>query len=86
MARKTKKQKAKIAKLLAIISAILLFLTFVIKEVLKDSLKDLHDSVSQAESQFRIESGQSNFSFQTLIAQENSEILKIQEDRCSAPR
>jgi hypothetical protein len=79
MPRRTRKQR--IARIIAVVSAILLFLTFVIKEVLKDSLKDLHDSVAQAESQFRIESGQSDFSVQMLLRQQQDEILKLQEDK-----
>jgi hypothetical protein len=54
-----KEKKAKAAKALAITSAVILILTFIIKEILKDNLKDFHDSVVQAESQFGTESGHS---------------------------
>jgi hypothetical protein len=56
-------------------------LTFVIKEVLRDSLKDLHDSVAQAEAQFRTESGQSGFSVQALLDQQQRQILRLQDDK-----
>jgi len=81
MVRRTKKQKAKIAKVIAIVSAVLLVLIFLLKEILRDNLKDLHDSVAQAEAQFRSESGQAEFSVQLLLAQQQSEILRIQEDQ-----
>jgi hypothetical protein len=48
---------------MAIASALILLLTFVFKEILKDNLKELHDSHAFAEAQFRNEGAQSTNDF-----------------------
>ncbi len=83
MPPRTRKQKAKLTKPLAVASALLLLLIFFVKEILRDNLKDLHDSIASAESQFRTEEGQSMISLQILVAQEQAELdrLKSSPDR-----
>jgi hypothetical protein len=83
MMRRTKKQKAKIARAFAIASAVILLFTFAVKEILKEHLKELHDSLASAESQFRIESGQLTISAQMLLAQQQAELSKIQEEKAN---
>lgn len=78
--RRTKRQKAKIAKVVAIASAVILLLTFLFKEVVKENLKELHEALVRAESQFRTENGQSVISLQILDAQEQIENFKLQGD------
>jgi len=75
--------RQKVSKRLAVASALLLLLIFVVKEILKDNLKELHDSIASAESQFRTEEGQSTISAQILVAQEQTELdrLKSSPDR-----
>lgn len=86
MPRRTKKQKAKIAKRLAIASILILALTFVVREVLKEKLKEIHDSAANAEAQFRTESGQTVISLQILVGQEQAELQRIQDERLLASR
>jgi hypothetical protein len=59
LSRTTRGQKAKVAKGLAFASALTLLLTFVFREILKDNLKELHDSHAFAQAQFRNENDQS---------------------------
>jgi hypothetical protein len=80
MPRQTKKQRAKIAKRFAIGSAVILILTFIVKEIIKENLKDLHDSLAQAETRFRTENGESTISAQILITQQQIENLKLQDE------
>jgi hypothetical protein len=75
-----RKQKAKIAKGLAIASALILLVTFIVKEILKDNIKELHDSLASAETQFRNESGQSTISMQILITQQQIENLRLEAE------
>jgi hypothetical protein len=77
----TKRRKARIAKFVAVASAALVLLTLVIKEIIKDELKELHDSLANAESQFRLENGQSTIQFQLLAAQEELENAKLPADK-----
>jgi hypothetical protein len=81
--RRTKKQRATIAKRIAVIGAIGLILTFTVKEIVKENLKDLHDSLAQAENRFRTENGQSMLSIQNLNIQEQLENLGLQADTMS---
>ena len=81
MALRTRKQKAKIARGLAIATAIILLLIFVVKEILKDNLQELHDSLVSAETQFRNESGQSAISMQILTVQQQIQNLKLQAEK-----
>jgi len=75
---KTSKQKGKIAKRLAIATAVIALLIFVVKEILKENLKELHDSLASAETQFRNESGQTTISMQILLAQQQIQNLQLQ--------
>ncbi|HMD10088.1 MAG TPA: hypothetical protein VKH63_21320 [Candidatus Acidoferrum sp.] len=77
----TKKQKAKIAKICGIIAIVIAALTFILKEIVKENLKDLHDSLTKAEFQFRTESGQTVISLQILVGQEQAELLRIQDEK-----
>lgn len=54
---------------------------FIVREILKDNLKDLHDSLAKAGSEFRNESGQSLISLQILASQEQAELLRLQEEK-----
>ena len=72
-----KRRKAKVAKGLAITSAILLALTFVIKEIFKEQLKDLRDSIASAQSQFQNQSDQSSLHIQILTAQQQIEAANM---------
>jgi len=81
MPPRTKQQKAKVARCLAIASAVILLLTFILREILKDNLKELHDSLARAESEFRNESGQAVISLQILTGQEQAELLRIQAEK-----
>jgi len=81
MAIRTRKQKAKIARGLAIATAIILLLIFVVKEILKDNLQELHDSLVSAETQFRNESGQSAISMQILTVQMQIQNLKLEAEK-----
>jgi len=78
MARRTRKQKAKIVKGLAVASALILLLIFVVKEILKENLKEVHDSLASAETQFRNENSQSAISLQILTTQQQIENLGMQ--------
>lgn len=73
-----RKRKAKIAKRLAVASAVILLLTFVVKETLKENLKELHDSLVSAEGQFRNEQGQSTISLQILYTQGQIDNLNLE--------
>lgn len=84
--RLTKKRKPRLAKFLAIASAVILLLMFIIKEILKDQLKEVHDSVTVAESQFRLESGQSVIQLQLLTAQQELEDAKLLADKESGKK
>ena len=81
MPRRSKQKKAKVAKAFAIASAVIFLLTFIVREILKDNLKDLHDSLAKAESEFRNESGQSLISLQILTSQEQAELVRLQEGK-----
>src|ERR1700719_2572682 len=72
-----KRRKAKVAKSLAIASAILLALTFVIKEIFKEQLRDLHDSLANAQTQFERQSDQSSLHIQILTAQQQLEAANM---------
>jgi hypothetical protein len=56
---RTKKQKATLARVLTIASAVALFLIFIVRDIVRENLKDLHDSLARAEAQFRSYAGQS---------------------------
>ena len=78
MARRTKKEKAKLAKRLAVASVLLIISSYIVKEILKENLKELHDSLASAESQFRAELDQSIISLQVLAVQQQIESLKLE--------
>jgi hypothetical protein len=80
MPHRTKKQKAKITKRLTIAAVLIAGLTYGVKEILRANLQELHDSLARAESQFRIEGGQSAISVQILRAQQQVETLKLQDE------
>jgi hypothetical protein len=75
MKRLSKKRKERIARILGIISAVLALLTFFVREVVKDDLKDVHDSISSAETEYRSKESQSLTSAQILLAQQQIEAL-----------
>lgn len=79
MIRHTKKQKAKIATRLTIAGLIIVALVFGVREVLREKLKDIHDSAAKAEAQYRVESGQNLISLQILIQEEQAELQRIQD-------
>jgi hypothetical protein len=83
MPRRTKKQKTKIAKRLAMASLIIGALTLAVREGLKERLKDIHDSAAKAEAQYRTESGQTVISLQLLIGQEQAELQRIQDRKAA---
>jgi hypothetical protein len=74
-----RRKKAKVAKGLAITSAVLLLLTFVVKEILKEQLKDFRDSIVSAQNQFRNQLDQSTVSTQILTEQQQLEAIQAQE-------
>jgi hypothetical protein len=74
------KRKAKIAKRVAIVAGVLALLTFVMKEILRENLKELHDSVAHAEAQFRTEEGQSTIQIQIQLIQQQIELARAQAD------
>jgi hypothetical protein len=75
MARKTPKRNAKVAKRLAIASALILIVMFIVKEILKENLKELRDSIASAEAQFCNETSQTTISLQILTTQQQIENL-----------
>jgi hypothetical protein len=75
---RTKQKKAKIA--LPIAAVLIAGLTYCVKEILRANLQELRDSLARAESQFRIEGGQSAISVQILRAQQQVETLKLQDE------
>ena len=56
----TKKQKAKRARVPTIASASALFLIFILRDVVRENLKDLHASAAQAEAPYEILYGQND--------------------------
>jgi uncharacterized protein YlxP (DUF503 family) len=80
MGSRTRKHKQRVTKGLAIASSVILLLIFGIKEVLKDNLKDLRDSIGSAESLFRVEEGQSTLSLQIFVAREQAELDRLKSD------
>ncbi len=83
---RTKKQKTKIAKRFAIASVIIIALTFVVREMLKEKLKDIHDSAAKAEAQFRTESGQTVISLELLVSQEQAELQRLQDQKAAGKK
>jgi hypothetical protein len=81
MLPRTRKKKSKVAKRLAITSAMILLLTYAVKEVLKENLKELQGSLASAEAQYRTELDQSTISLQILAVQEQIENLKLESER-----
>jgi len=65
---------------LPIAAVLIAGLTYGVKEILRANLQELHDSLARAESQFRIEGGQSAISVQILRAQQQVETLKLQDE------
>ena len=63
--------------MLVIISALILVLTYFVKEMLKERLKDVASSAESAENLFRIEGGQSSLSLQ--IGQVHQQISALQQ-------
>jgi uncharacterized phage infection (PIP) family protein YhgE len=78
MARRTKEEKAKIAKRVAVASVLLIISSYVVREILKENLKELHDSLASAESQFRSELDQSTISLQIMNVQQQIENSRLQ--------
>jgi len=76
LAKRTRKDSVKRAKRLAVASALILLLTFIFKEVLKEHLKELQDSLQSAEALNRTETGQSALSVENLTLQQEIEELR----------
>jgi hypothetical protein len=72
-----KRNKAKVATRLAIASAVLLALTFVIKEIFKEQLRDIRDSLTTARTEFQSQSDQSSLHIQILAAQQQIELANM---------
>ena len=50
---RNKRQRARLARALTIVTAIGLLLVFLLRDVVRENLKDVHDSLAQAEAQYR---------------------------------
>jgi len=61
-------------------SAALLLLTYVVKEVLRENLKELQSSLASAEAQFRTELDQSTISLQIFRVQQQMESLRLEKE------
>jgi hypothetical protein len=81
MAHRTKNQKAKIAKRLAVAAVVVVILTYVLKEIVKENLNELHNSLASADAQYRTELGQSTISLQVFTTQQQIEGLKLEAER-----
>jgi hypothetical protein len=62
---RSKKQKARLARSFTIISATALLLIFIVRDVFRENLKDVHDSVAQAETLYRIHYGQNDINLRS---------------------
>ena len=68
---------------LTVISFLIIFLTFVFREIFRDWLKELRDGVSSAENLFRNELGQANLTLQLTQMQTD---LKAQQNKSAVLR
>jgi len=71
-------QKAKTAKILTVASLVIMLLTYIVKEMLKDNLKGFHDSLVSAEAQYLTELDQSTISLQIMNLQQQIELAKLE--------
>jgi hypothetical protein len=55
---------------------LLIISSYIVKEILKENLKELHDSLASADAQFRTELDQSNISIQLITVQQQIENLE----------
>jgi hypothetical protein len=78
--RRDQKQKRRI---LAIISAVILVLTFSVQEILKERAKDVSSSLDSGEALYRTELGQSTVAFQELQVQ--LQIAALRQDLTTQP-
>jgi hypothetical protein len=78
--KQSTKGKMRTSRKLAIIMACLLGLSYFFKEVAKDKLKDLQDSLQSADALFRTESGQSVISLQMITNQQQIELLELRRE------
>jgi hypothetical protein len=77
MASHDRSRKAKTAKILSVASLLIMLLTYLAKEILRDNLKEFHDSLVSAEAQYRTESDQSAISQQIMNLQQQIELVKL---------
>jgi len=75
----TKRQKVKISKRLAIATIAIAALTYVFREIVREDIKELHDSLASAEAQFRNQGAQSAVSTEFLQIREEIENLELQK-------
>jgi len=78
MKRWSHQKKAKLAKGLAIASAAICILTYILNDMLKENLKALRDSLVSAEMQFDTAIDQSTISKQILVTQQQIEALRLE--------
>src|ERR1035438_10447013 len=71
-------QKAKTAKILTVASLVIMLLTYIVKEMLKDKLQEFHDSLVTAEAQYRTELDESTVSMQIINLQQEIELAKVE--------
>jgi|HubBroStandDraft_6_1064221.scaffolds.fasta_scaffold01770_7 hypothetical protein len=76
-----RRKKARTAKRLAVTTVLILLATFVVKEILKEQLKDLRDSIVSAQNQFSSQLDQSAISVQILTTRQQLETAEIKAAR-----
>jgi hypothetical protein len=76
-----RRKKARTARRLAIAVAVILFGTFVVKEILKEELRDIRDSIVSAQNKFQNQFDQSTLSLHILIAQQQLEAAEVKTAR-----
>ena len=77
----TKKQKAELAHALSISSAVALFLIFIVRDVIRENLKDKHDSLAQAAALYEIHDGQNRIAMRRIQSKNLDPNLDITELR-----
>ncbi len=85
MTKKVQQTKAKRAKTLTIVSAVILVLTYTAKDMVKERTKDLSDSLRSAEALYRTQSGQTGLSVQDLAYRQIGQINQINQIKDTHP-
>jgi hypothetical protein len=70
---------------IAVVSAVLAFISYGLKELAQERFKDLGDAVQAAESLYRTEQGQSTASIQLIQDALNEQIKEIREEQSNHP-